>query len=460
MKKLISQPEKERKERKKNLKSQKKIRRTSYQIAPGLQSDHQAYRIFTCLHCKLTMCENCERTMHVAVHLNNCILVFGGVKANLCPLSTHEIWEYNLSTEQWNRHTISEAEEAPLAAYGSCATALETDIYMFGGRNLNFQSTNELWKLSRSVEGQFHWTKIEFHRDVKLPSPRANHSGWKHAECLWVFGGYGELSSSEYLNDNGEFSYLRANNQLVCFNPCDKTWTNPKCLGAVPSPRYFHCTAIIKDNVWLFGGTEGNRHLNDDLLQLDMNSYTWTQIRPSGASPQRRSRSSLTAVSDTQLLLHGGDGGDLSILNDTWILDLPSQTWKQHISNMALPRYGHTGSVGLNNSIAILSGWAEDHLPCNAKVVRCNCAFHLMLEPKTLQQMAMKKIYNYRFEVQWQYLPKLLISQIGLFDEILKQDIATITDDKDEIIKTEMNQTQQAVMVTIMVLKAIASLLS
>ena len=128
------------------------------------------------------MCESCERTRHVAVHLNNCILVFGGGKVHLHPMSTHEIWEYNLYTEQWKNHTISDA------AYGSCATALETDIYMFEGWNLNteplLQSTNEVWKLSRSVEGQFHWTKIEFLRDVKLASPRVNHSGWKFAECL------------------------------------------------------------------------------------------------------------------------------------------------------------------------------------------------------------------------------------------------------------------------------------
>ena len=161
-----------------------------------------------------------------------------------------------------------------------------------------------------------------------------------------------------------------------------------------------------------------------------MNSYTWTQIRPSGPSPQRRGRSSLTAISDTQFLLHGGDGGDF--LNDTWILDLPSLTWKQHISNMAPPRYGHTGSVGLNNSTVIISGCAKDEFTYNARVVRCTCAFHLMLEPKTLQQIAMKKIYNHRFEVQWQYLPKLLISGTGLFgDEILRENIANIAVDKD-----------------------------
>ena len=164
-----------------------------------------------------------------------------------------------------------------------------------------------------------------------------------------------------------------------------------------------------------------------------MNSYIWTQIQPSGALPQGRGRSSLTAVSDTQLLLHGGDGG--RFLNDTWILNLPSQTWKQHVSNMALPRYGHTGSVGLNNSIAIICGQAKYKL--GAWMVRSTCTFDLMLEPKTLQQLAMKKIYSHRFEVQWRHLPKQLISKLGLSDdEILKEGTARVADDKSEMYQT------------------------
>ena len=144
---------------------------------------------------------------------------------------------------------------------------------------------------------------------------------------MWVFGGVGDCPTG-YLDDHGEFiDCLGQNNQLLRFDPWTNIWTNPKCFGTIPSPRYGHSTAVIRDNVWLFGGYGGDLCAPDDLFEFDTCICTWTQIRPAGIGPQGRSHSSFSVVSDTQLILHGG----VTILpektfSDTWILDLASQT--------------------------------------------------------------------------------------------------------------------------------------
>ena len=178
-----------------------------------------------------------RRVYHVAVCLNNCIVVIGGNDANHGAISSYVAWQYNLYTEQRGEHKIANTQDAPtLAIKKSCGAVLGTNIYMFGGFNgESYIQTNDLWKLSKSKEGQFNWTKTVFHWKEKLPSPRDGHRCWEYRDCLWVFGGCGQPLPG-HLNDHGEFSN-GLNNQLLCFNPCNKTWTNPQCFGTVPAPR-------------------------------------------------------------------------------------------------------------------------------------------------------------------------------------------------------------------------------
>ena len=356
-----------------------------------------------------------RRIYHMAVCLNNCVVVIGGDKINHgAILSSHAVWEYNLYTEEWKEYKIANTlGTPPLAIKNSCGAVLGTTIFMFGGLNeRSYMKTNDLWKLSKS-KGQFNWTKTYFHHEEKLPSPRYGHRCWEYSEYLWVFGGHAE-SCPGYLNDHGEFSN-GLNNQFLCFNPCNKTWTNPKCFGTVPAPRCAHRTVATKDKVWLFGGMDFIRlHGLDDLFQFKMSTYTWTQIETAGMKPQGRSFSSFTAVSDTQLVLHGGYNVSTGSLNDTWILDLPSQTWRQHTLTMTLHRFGHTGSQSVSKSVIIICGETKNEATDRSYT----STFQLMLEPKSLQQLAMKTIYSRQTVLPWRCLPKKLIAKLGFSNKI------------------------------------------
>ena len=362
---------------------------------------------------------------HVAVCLDNYIMVIGGIDMNSEPVSTHVILMYNVYTDQWRKHQIPVHKNAPPPVACACAVAIGTDIYMFGGFELDKKlntETNELWKLTEGLQC-IDWSKIEFYHDVKLPSPRCDHSGWKYKECLWVFGGFGPFSS-KYLNDHGDF-FNKQNNQLLCYDPATQKWTNPQCFGTVPCPRRAHSTAVIRDKVWLFSGLYLSNIMvdPDDFYELDMHSYTWTQITTGGTKPQKRFFSSLSAVSDSQLVLRGGaqyiltvKGGNMhleqNLLNDTWIMDLSSHTWRKYASNLDHHRENHTGSFGVNKSIIIIGGYSDSHT-----YKTYTPTFEVILEPKSLQWLAMKTIYSNQDILSWKCLPSKLVAQLGILDK-------------------------------------------
>ena len=197
------------------------------------------------------MSEYPNTTGHVAVRLNDYIVRIGGIGPKTKEMSQYEIWTYNLYTAQWRKHHVLNVNSVPSPVFAACAAAIGKDIYMFGGFPYTrpWRPTNELWKLTTT--GFFKWSKAEFQNAMKLPSPRWNHSGWEYAECLWVFGGtVPDKLQTEYLCDHGDFIH-EVTNQLLCYDPSTKRWTNPQCFGAVPVPQSDHSTATIKDTVWL-----------------------------------------------------------------------------------------------------------------------------------------------------------------------------------------------------------------
>jgi hypothetical protein len=100
--------------------------------------------------------------------------------------------------------------------------------------------------------------------------------------------------------------------------------------------------------------------LSQDLLSLDMASYTWTnRTGLSASSPCGRYNAAFVRLNDTTLLLVGGeskDGSDTNIaLNDAWLLDVRSWAWTQLNTGFSLP-YLRGHSVAIVNNIAYLYG--------------------------------------------------------------------------------------------------------
>ena len=343
-----------------------------------------------------------RRYLHVAVCLEHYILVLGGNRCETIKMLTYDvhtalpanvIWMYNIYTGQWRKHTIPYTEKAPYAIRGGSAVTVESVVYVYF-RKLESNSdrvTNALWKLNRNSEGCFAWDDIVTTEIMKVPSPRSSCTAWNYSEKLWLFGGYGAPPTG-YLNDHGDF-LDDENNQLLCFNPSCNEWTNPKCAGTVPAPCSHHATAIHKNIVWLYGGRNGTNVYFNDLYQLNMHCLTWTNIQISHPKPSELACCSLNITSCNQLVLHGGayrSGYRLHTSSDTWILDLPTQTWRLYKSTKDHPRDNHTGTTGLNGCAIIIGGFRrvgyDDY----------TTTFHVMLHPKSLQQLAIQCVFQYK----------------------------------------------------------------
>ena len=360
------------------------------------------------------------RQRHSVVCLDNCVIIFGGTSETFEQIPTRVIWMYNLYTEEWNKHVISDTNAAPEPFHGAVATIINGTIYTFGGVVTNrSRSRNELWTLSKAKRECFTWSFKETRCKEKSPSPRSGHTGWEYAGKLWTFGGWG-LSPEGYLHEHGSFSggfNVKWNNQLLCYDPTTHKWTNLQCIGTVPSPRSDHASTIIRENVWLFGGKD-IRQLMDDFFELTMHSLTWTKIQTGQSHPHARCFCTLTVLTDSQLVLHGGWCVKEQKFSDTWIMDLTSHSWRQYTSRRDHTRWGHTGSSGLRSNAIIFGGLKKD----NDAYEVYNNVFHVMVEPKCLQELAMQIIYNNQDALPWKFLPVMLISRLGISSKVTGRD--------------------------------------
>ena len=271
---------------------------------------------------------------HYTVCVGNCIIVFGGDKKP----ALDNIYMYNLYTEQWRKYVIPDDKVAPHNTESCCALTWDTFVYIFGGivfKKNRARYTNAVWKLTTA--GQcFIWSKAKTRSRKKTPSPKIDHSGWVYLGKLWTFGGNGD-DPAYYLNENGDFYEYEngyENNQVFCFDLSSQKWTNPKSHGTVPSPRSCHASTVVRDHAWVFGGYSHSIHHDlYELYQFDLISLTWTEIQIHLTKPESDCYT-LSAVSQHQIMLHGSQRADSpGLLNDTWVLDLQSLSWKQHTAN-------------------------------------------------------------------------------------------------------------------------------
>ena len=359
----------------------------------------------------------------MAVHLADHILVIGGKWENL-PEFQREIWKYNLCIDKWKKYIIPQNEHAPPPFQGACAAALGTSVFMFGGYIYDYlmeeKWTNDMWRLNTTPEGCFVWNKINIEHASKTPSPRSEHSGWEYRENIYIFGGIGKPLRG-YLSEHGDFSsnsLFGFNNQLLCFDPLTEAWTNPKSSGSVPVPQSRHSTTRIRENVWLFGSDADDRSTPHGVLfELNMRTLFWTAIQNSDQLPRFSLYSTLSAISDSQLLLHAGQSIEGIVLSDTWILDLPSQTWKEYSAYKKQQRQGHTCTTGINRGNCLIIGGFWTNEPFYHKHEAPNdyrTISHVMLEPLSLQQLASRAIYIHRSNLRWTNLPPKLIFLLEL----------------------------------------------
>lgn len=127
------------------------------------------------------------------------------------------------------------------------------------------------------------------------------------------------------------------------------------------SPRYGHKVTKINQTLYLFGGFNGEDHLND-LWKMDLSSdQNWTKVNVSEPSPGPRALHFMVAVND-KIYVFGGRN-DTQALNDFWMLEIENDTarWTQ-LEDAPIKGFDVAGAIlgtDENKTIYIIGGRNE-----------------------------------------------------------------------------------------------------
>jgi hypothetical protein len=101
-------------------------------------------------------------------------------------------------------------------------------------------------------------------------------------------------------------------------------WSKPKTIGSKPSERRAHVVVIWKNGLYVFGGGDGTKALNDT-HRLDLRTKEWKLLNTSGTKPTSRGYHTGNLVGNKLVVLGGSDGKEC--FGEIHVLDLESEIW-------------------------------------------------------------------------------------------------------------------------------------
>jgi len=206
------------------------------------------------------------------------------------------------------------------------------------------------------------WRRISPKGDV--PSNRGASSLTSFGEKAYLFAGFEEI-----LTDTPQVTINTFFNDLFELNLNSGRFTKLSTTGPTPSPRGFHCA--FKDpltaSFYVFGGanydfTQGTFDAYNDMSRFNINTNSWETIHPTNEGPSPR-LGSACAVFDSKVVVHGGvslGAFGFDPHGDTWVYDIPSNSWTQinGLGDVPSARYFHSAGnwVAGGNKLIIMNG--------------------------------------------------------------------------------------------------------
>lgn len=235
----------------------------------------------------------------------------------------------------WSRAPLSGNPRTPIRAH--TATLIGSNIYMFGGcdsrtcfNELSVLDTDSFYLSSPHVVGE-------------MPEALRAMTCTAVGKKLVVFGGG---DGPAYYND------------VYVLDTQNFRWHKPRISGeAAPSKRRAHTACFYKSGIYIFGGGDGVRALND-VWRLDVSdtrNMSWKLISaPTAASssgddsphetkPRARGYHTANMVGSKLIIFGGSDGGEC--FRDVWIFDVETQAFASVHIPISYPRLSHTATI-------------------------------------------------------------------------------------------------------------------
>ncbi|KAI0009435.1 galactose oxidase [Xylariaceae sp. FL0662B] len=228
----------------------------------------------------------------------------------------------------WSQALVSGAPHTPLRAHTT--TLVGSNVFVFGGCDSR-SCFNELYVLDAD---SFHWSSPAVVGEVPVPLRAMTCTAV--GKKLVVFGGG---DGPAYYND------------VYVLDTVNFRWTRPRIVGErTPSARRAHTACLYKNGIYMFGGGDGVRALNDiwRLDVSDIHKMSWRLVSgPSSAAdptkPKARGYHTANMVGSKLIIYGGSDGGEC--FNDVWVYDVDTHVWTAVSIPKTFRRLSHTSTI-------------------------------------------------------------------------------------------------------------------
>lgn len=186
------------------------------------------------------------------------------------------------------------------------------------------------------------------HQMVTIPKPRRHASLVVHGCSLFVYGGFD--ACDKVLDDMWEFNIQRS-----CWSKVEYTARDDD--PPPPPGRAEHTAIVYLNRMFIFGGYDGRRKLNDTYI-FDFATKTWSSPRlATHNAPSRRCKHTAILYNKSMYVLGGFqfNNGDNYALTDMHALDLHTFVWRSILMSQGCPQalQGHKAVVAEDNMYVV-----------------------------------------------------------------------------------------------------------
>ena len=203
-------------------------------------------------------------------------------------------------------------------------------------------------RLAQLTDALLEWRPVDYLGTP--PSPRSGHSCVLHGSEMLVFGG-GEGWGGHCFNDLHSGHVDVKSGSIV--------WVRPSSTGTPPPPRSGHSASLVGERMFVFGGGDARRALND-LHVLDLAAMAWSRPSDTGVLPPPRGGHAAAAVG-TLIAVFGGASPDGHGFNDLHLLDTAYSPYDAMDDVGAGGSLREDGAVPSASSTAAATGAAPFH---------------------------------------------------------------------------------------------------
>ncbi|DBA73560.1 TPA: hypothetical protein ACH3X2_009802 [Trebouxia sp. C0005] len=282
-----------------------------------------------------------NRWGHSATLCEDKLVLFGGYGGAGAHSRTADVLIYDCKACTLSQPTVT--GPCPPSRMGHTAVLYDSTLVVFGGRISPAQPLNDVWALDVP---SCTWHCI--HCKGIAPSARFRHTAVAFGSRLQdgvmiVHGGY---DGKQTFSDTWKLS------------TADWTWQQMATRGSVPGACHSHAAAVVRQRMFISGGTQDYQHTFSGLHAMDLVTGTWQAVKPQGGGPSSTSCFSHSMTAVGALLVVAGGCHTLGA-GHIYSFDLNSNSWSKHsvLDSSTLVLCRHTATAAPDQrSIIVLGG--------------------------------------------------------------------------------------------------------